>query len=1151
MAEIPYSTLNPNDDNRVNVPNSRLLSNSAQLRSQLEARNLYAPDGEYPLQNQTYASNVVNAISTIIDGITPFKSYNLKNTVYGRLITNPTPLTDIGLMMLGKQFMHNFMSNLAQQTFPTIKVVNLFDGNKDTKLFTANRDLKISRREEVSNFENFLDRLFFRSMPTPHPSKGYPFKKNPKYGDFIRNTGKGQLEFMYASMNRNLYRPSNRSDGDTTFYDYADQENIKILPVSSVLGGGDKKVGEGDDDRKYFDFNNAIFSPYFMLRGLNPQSLVSANQNMINSTLSVTSLSAEYAHNHDIVNMYFGNTVSNFNEYGWYKDSQNFWIEDNTEFSSEVSDDAHPKLVWGKYGINDITNNKIGQYRGDFVDINSKIIPSVDGQGNDTFSGSFDVKTNPFNIRTGLLEYTRNLLIASEGQFVDMTRKAFVKNNKLVGFNGSGLWKANDSEYARSSGTALKTGVRQHNALDQYDRFAKAIRFNGNEVYGGNENSVIYKNVIPRIHPTLDEMGKVDNRNLMFSIENLAVKVINNETHGLMDDEYGSAIPICEVGEFGGRVMWFPPYNIEINEVATAKFEPTVMVGRNEPMYNYLNSERSATITFMLLVDYPPQLKNYKSGNNGDRQREIAEFFAFGGDGIKSPPQPPKPPPPPPSEPTKLKDPEILLSKEMLLVFPNDVPRIPSGINPYITDNIDTIVQKMWADWNYNIVDGFDSNVIGDNSDFGLNHDIFYIPEDKVEEYYVDGAKKLRFVEGFDPHSLNQYTATGMTGQFGTSLLNSELYRIFNDKENRKMYSVYVYGGASQLYTEKITTDIEKGMSYNKALGKRRADAAVNFIKQRLKAMFGQGADEIEVKYDPNVSDGSVGDTLSGEQGATAAGIPLKETVSERSARILIKHNGRQPEPKMPQLSEDDIAAIEQYEKDVEAYETQLRQSKYGGVDCVLNQRGIGEDGILRGFSSASKNYFYPVFHSQTPEDFHRRLTFLQQCTRQGAAIRYKSEVDKDGILRARNSVFGRQPICILRIGDFFYTKIIIETVTIDYADTTWDMNPEGFGMQPMLARVTLQIKIIGGQSLKGPIDALQNAVSFNYYANSTFTDKGFYNLPSRIADSQASYRKGILTNEGKGLRSAYNDIIKENESAIKELKLIDREMLKIENTRK
>jgi hypothetical protein len=185
-----------------------------------------------------------------------------------------------------------------------------------------------------------------------------------------------------------------------------------------------------------------------------------------------------------------------------------------------------------------------------------------------------------------------------------------------------------------------------------------------------------------------------------------------------------------------------------------------------------------------------------------------------------------------------------------------------------------------------------------------------------------------------------------------------------------------------------------------------------------------------------------------------------------------------------------------------------------------MKERSVDDTAILHGFNSITDNYYYPVFHSQTPEDFHKRLTFLQQCTRQGAATHYFTDAND---MSARNSVFGRQPICILRYGDFMYTKVIIESVNFDYADAPWDMNPEGFGMQPMMAKITLTMKIIGGQSLKGPIDALQNAVSFNYYANSNFTDKGMYILPSAMAAKQASYKSGVKTDLDQATINAFN----------------------------
>lgn len=50
-------------------------------------------------------------------------------------------------------------------------------------------------------------------------------------------------------------------------------------------------------------------------------------------------------------------------------------------------------------------------------------------------------------------------------------------------------------------------------------------------------------------------------------------------------------------------------------------------------------------------------------------------------------------------------------------------------------------------------------------------------------------------------------------------------------------------------------------------------------------------------------------------------------------------------------------------------------------------------------------------------------------------------------------------------------------------------MNDEGVGVQPMLARVSMNFTFIGGGSLDGPIRRLQNAMSFNFYSNSELYD--------------------------------------------------------------
>jgi predicted nucleic acid-binding protein len=129
-----------------------------------------------------------------------------------------------------------------------------------------------------------------------------------------------------------------------------------------------------------------------------------------------------------------------------------------------------------------------------------------------------------------------------------------------------------------------------------------------------------------------------------------------------------------------------------------------------------------------------------------------------------------------------------------------------------------------------------------------------------------------------------------------------------------------------------------------------------------------------------------------------------------------------------------------------------------------------------------------------TPEGLNSRLTFLNQCMRQGPSI-YDRKTDKNGQevgIQPQNLSFGRPPICILRIGDFFHTKIAINSLSISYeggSGIQYDLNPEGIGVQPMIANVQLSIDYIGGNTLAGPINRLQNAVSFNYYANTEIYD--------------------------------------------------------------
>lgn len=162
--------------------------------------------------------------------------------------------------------------------------------------------------------------------------------------------------------------------------------------------------------------------------------------------------------------------------------------------------------------------------------------------------------------------------------------------------------------------------------------------------------------------------------------------------------------------------------------------------------------------------------------------------------------------------------------------------------------------------------------------------------------------------------------------------------------------------------------------------------------------------------------------------------------------------------------------------------------------------------------------YFDPAFHSMTPEGFNGRLNFLHQCTRQGNTI---GASDTNNAKTATNLAFGRPPICVLRLGDFYYTEIVITNMTITYDPLQWDLNSEGIGVQPLIANINLTFNFIGGSDLAGPIKRLQNAMSFNYYANAEVYD----NRADRVTypESRNHVYNDSLTGMDNAVYDAYN----------------------------
>jgi hypothetical protein len=313
---------------------------------------------------------------------------------------------------------------------------------------------------------------------------------------------------------------------------------------------------------------------------------------------------------------------------------------------------------------------------------------------------------------------------------------------------------------------------------------------------------------------------------------------------------------------------------------------------------------------------------------------------------------------------------------------------------------------------------------------------------------------------------------------------DAETQLVTDDNGNKGVLSeitTYVLELASQ--DQKALINIESfqgvnetansGCKGSKCLSKERGNA----IKSKLKLLFSQSGLKNQ-NYSFKIK--NVGDDLSsGQEPAPQSDRRSEITVS--SDVLNNSSSGTDSNNPFAAKKQENLKDIAYYPEDAQLIDSLIiDETKY--FDYV-------DGNFPNYFTSISEKikYFHPGFHSTTPEGLNTRLTFLQQCMRQGPSI-----YDNRDTIQAQNLAFGRPPICILRIGDFFHTKVAINSLNITYeagSAIQWDLNPEGIGVQPMMANVTMSLDIIGGQSLVSPINRLQNALSFNFYANTEMYD--------------------------------------------------------------
>lgn len=663
----------------------------------------------------------------------------------------------------------------------------------------------------------------------------------------------------------------------------------------------------------------------------------------------------------------------------------------------------------------------------------------------------------------------------------------------------------------------------------------------------------------------------------MFSIENLAWKTSNRKGFTVLD------LPYCERGPNGGRVMWFPPYDIKVSENNQASWEANRFLGRPEPIYTYSNTERTGQLSFKIIVDHPSiinlltrehfvalsddeadnyiravfagcenldfydlirryttldksDVENIKAYlNENIQQTTIEKYKVVTQETTKKSPETT-------TTNTTESNTKLEQSGELILRFDNAQPGVKTDINSQseytslynsyyarktdYANRLEASLTSLAAKPLNNPEAKSDRNII-----FGTNTtDVTKIPEQKTK--INDAFEELKkaydsFVE--KTTTLKNYLSQNKVKNITVNVLTSTS-SIDTVEENKRL---------SLRRSHSIIADFLKRIS------KDGTTPTVKWFKTDividssvLPISKDDGFDYKLNELGWTLPDGSDGKLLikvkcSGESWtSTSAQLSRepdafgKEFKSEkdlniyswtsfmnRKAIINFEYELKEEIPKP--INPEEPKAQKKYKVDSDGKITVTKKVDKPPIDVMkrIIMKTLSECYYFKKleenspmvFSSLREKlkYFHPGFHSMTPEGLNSRLTFLQQCIRPGDTIPIKGLTDESD-LNARNTSFGPPPICVLRIGDFYHSKIIIRDCNFSYENEPWDLNPEGIGMQPMLVSVTLSISFIGGQGLEAPVSRLQNALSSNFFANTEIYDERAIPTNTRIANQDA-----------------------------------------------
>tara|TARA_R110001583_G_scaffold49540_3_gene155071 strand:+ start:22873 stop:27186 length:4314 start_codon:yes stop_codon:yes gene_type:complete len=721
----------------------------------------------------------------------------------------------------------------------------------------------------------------------------------------------------------------------------------------------------------------------------------------------------------------------------------------------------------------------------------------------------------------GILNYTQRIInnstdgaqgIVKVGDYIRQDTK-YIKTKTGPISRGSGVDSINDSgqkpfyrSWIRAKKEEVVQGGEDGSLPLNYSRYDALIRHQG-LILGGNRStwsggaSVIEET--GGVHSA--QSGPTDTKRFMFSLENLAWK-----------DDNDSLSP-HEIGPNKGRIMWFPPYIESWTENSSANWTQTDILGRIEPIFTYKNSFRQTNLNFMVVTDYPEVLDTIsKDFSPSNSDMEAAQFFAgedfdryrdaivsgktMGGNSqffedvaaVKLKPASQF------LEDVSESVPNGFDTEELTFYYFSGCSQMNSVDNP-VWPYTDTEPACMNCDelfeGQYNNVEAGDAySTRGGEVKLGVKNKLQELAEwlvteqgkrYKIQIQYYRGPIQEDMGDDFHEDIMDVVYNNGEPGtevvQVENSLSEEATILINKDYQtcgpSRGLKTADLLQGLMTTYEEANLEDL---------LDKRSVSWYMEDAPDegRWEVTFGGDApyNEILLEPDTNIAPSIIADP-SYEYPKHINTLPI-------TLKVILN-----PELSTQDAKDEAQATFEADKADViEEYES-------GGNDRIPT--GTFFRDLEQKDTFAYENYkekinnFHPAFHSIHPCEFNARMTFLNQCLRPGSSI--------EGIVGPNNMSFGRPPVCVLRLGDYYNCKVIINNIDFSYEQPFWDLNPEGIGAQPWVVRVSMQMYIVGGMSLGGPLSQLQNAVSFNYFANTELCepDRAKPTVPTTITTTQ------------------------------------------------